>query len=114
MGTGAKKLYCCKSVGRGCPSELPAPSGVPPSGIPGEADTGPYDCNAGYHPCFHCLQRQWSTQVAVVLHKPEQGLPDQHTSVSAEIPLEPVCDEQLCMVAGLACPIFQCMQIFVV
>merc|ERR1719428_1927506 len=58
--TGAKKIYCCKTAGRGCATELPPPSGLPPSGIPGEADTGPYDCNAGYHPCYHCLMRQWS------------------------------------------------------
>jgi len=58
--TGAKKLFCCKTAGRGCPSELPPPSGLPPSGLPGEADMGPYDCNAGYHPCFHCLKQQWS------------------------------------------------------
>merc|ERR1712048_1453916 len=31
---GAKKVYCCKTVGRGCPSELPPPSGAPPSGLP--------------------------------------------------------------------------------
>merc|ERR1711933_573169 len=58
--SGAKKLYCCKTAGRGCPSELPPPSGLPPSGIPGETDIGPYDCNAGYHPCYHCLVHQWS------------------------------------------------------
>merc|ERR1712151_1348599 len=58
--SGAKKLYCCKTAQRGCPSELPPPSGLPPSGIPGEVDTGPYDCNAGYHPCYHCLVHQWS------------------------------------------------------
>jgi len=58
--TGAKKIYCCKTAGRGCATELPPPSGLPPSGLPGEADTGPYDCNAGYHPCFHCLKQQWS------------------------------------------------------
>lgn len=58
--TGAKKIYCCKSVGRGCATELPPPSGLPPSGVPGEADVGPYDCDAGYHNCFHCLKQQWS------------------------------------------------------
>jgi len=58
--TGAKKIYCCKTVGRGCASELPPPSGLPPSGIPGEVDNGPFDCVAGYHPCFHCLKQQWS------------------------------------------------------
>merc|ERR1712113_971486 len=57
---GAKKLYCCRTAGRGCPSELPPPSGLPPSGLPGEQDNGPYDCNAGYHPCFHCLKLHWS------------------------------------------------------
>ena len=29
---GGKKDYCCERVGRGCPSELPPPSGIPPSG----------------------------------------------------------------------------------
>merc|ERR1719384_157240 len=58
--TGAKKMFCCRTAGRGCPSELPPPSGLPPSGLPGEEDNGPFDCNAGYHNCFHCLKRQWS------------------------------------------------------
>merc|ERR550532_2578676 len=58
--SAAKKIYCCRTAQRGCPSELPPPSGLPPSGLPPAPDTGPYDCNAGYHPCFHCLVRQWS------------------------------------------------------
>lgn len=57
---GAKKLYCCKTVGRGCPSELPPPSGIPASGLPPAPDVGPYDCNAGYHPCYTCLVKHWS------------------------------------------------------
>jgi len=58
--SGEKKLYCCRTAHRGCPSELPPPSGLPPSGLPPVADTFQYDCNAGYHPCFECLVRQWS------------------------------------------------------
>jgi len=58
--SGAKKLYCCRTVRKGCPSELPPPSGVPPSGLPPTPDTFRYDCNAGYHNCYTCLQRQWS------------------------------------------------------
>merc|ERR1712187_768117 len=57
---GAKKVYCCRTAGRGCASELPPPSGIPPSGLPPAADTGPYDCEAGYHPCFSCLEKHWS------------------------------------------------------
>merc|ERR1711879_630046 len=58
---GAKKVYCCKTAGRGCASELPPPSGIPASGLPPAPDTGPYDCDAGYHPCFTCLEKHWST-----------------------------------------------------
>merc|ERR1712113_980810 len=58
--SGAKKVFCCRTVHRGCPSELPPPSGLPPSGVPPVPDTFQYDCNAGYHACFHCLVQQWS------------------------------------------------------
>merc|ERR1712110_633705 len=57
---GAKKVYCCRTAGRGCASELPPPSGIPPSGLPPAADTGPYDCVAGYHPVYTCLEKHWS------------------------------------------------------
>jgi hypothetical protein len=58
--SAAKKIYCCKTAQRGCPSELPPPSGLPPSGEPPQPDTFKYDCNAGYHNCYHCLVLQWS------------------------------------------------------
>lgn len=58
--SGAKKLYCCKTVQKGCPSQLPPPSGLPPSGEPAEPDDFHYDCDAGYHDCYHCLVLQWS------------------------------------------------------
>jgi hypothetical protein len=60
--SGQKKLYCCKTANRGCPSELPPPSGAPPSGKPAEPDTSVYDCDAGYHHCMHCLVESWSPQ----------------------------------------------------
>merc|ERR1719411_2390789 len=60
--SGAKKLYCCKTAHRGCPDELPPPSGIPNDGRPPEPDTFQYDCNAGYHPCYHCLLTQWSSK----------------------------------------------------
>merc|ERR1712107_733295 len=37
------------------------PSGLPPSGLPPAADKGPYDCEAGYHPCYKCLVKHWSS-----------------------------------------------------
>merc|ERR1719181_733076 len=58
--SAAKKVYCCKHYSKGCPSQLPPPSGLPPSGEPPLPDTFKYDCNAGYHNCFHCLKLQWS------------------------------------------------------
>jgi hypothetical protein len=58
--SAAKKIYCCKTAQRGCPSQLPPPSGIPPSGEPPKPDTFHYDCNAGYHNCYHCLVLQWS------------------------------------------------------
>lgn len=57
---GGKKIYCCKVAQKGCPSDLPEPSGIPASGIPAAVDEGPYDCNAGYHPCYSCLLKHWS------------------------------------------------------
>merc|ERR1712187_997596 len=27
---------------------------------PGPTTSLPYDCNAGYHGCYHCLIKQWS------------------------------------------------------
>jgi len=57
---GAKKIYCCQTASKGCDSELPKASGLPPSGIPAAPDKGPYDCQAGYHPCFICLVKHWS------------------------------------------------------
>jgi hypothetical protein len=58
--SAAKKVYCCKVANRGCPSELPPPSGKPPSGLPPEPENRVYDCDAGYHPCAHCLEVSWS------------------------------------------------------
>ena len=52
----------CKTANRGCPSELPPPSGLPPSGKPAEPDSNVYDCDAGYHHCMHCLVESWSPQ----------------------------------------------------
>merc|ERR1712087_1006321 len=31
--SAAKKLFCCRTMQRGCPSELPPPSGLPPNGL---------------------------------------------------------------------------------
>merc|ERR1719411_1140603 len=31
--SAAKKLFCCRTAQRGCPSELPPPSGLPPNGL---------------------------------------------------------------------------------
>jgi len=60
--SGEKKLYCCKTARKGCPSELPPPSGLPPKGRSPEPDTFQYDCNAGYRHYSECLERQWSPQ----------------------------------------------------
>merc|ERR1712137_95467 len=63
-----KKAWCCDHGGQGCPTQPPPPiiipsppSGAPPSGLPAAPDTGPYDCEAGYHPCYTCLEKHWST-----------------------------------------------------
>jgi hypothetical protein len=58
--SAAKKLYCCRTAKKGCPSELPPPSGKPQGDAPAEPDSFKYDCNAGYHDCYECLVRQWS------------------------------------------------------
>jgi len=58
--SGEKKIYCCHMAQRGCPSQLPPPSGLPQGSAPPEPDTFQYDCVAGYHNCPACLIRQWS------------------------------------------------------
>jgi hypothetical protein len=60
--SGEKKLYCCKTANKGCPSELPPPSGLPQDDAPPEKDNSVYDCDAGYHHCMHCLELSWSPQ----------------------------------------------------
>lgn len=42
-----KKQFCCKTMGRGCPPSAPTTS-------------LPFDCNSGYHGCYHCLIKNWS------------------------------------------------------
>merc|ERR1712056_13782 len=76
---GAKKVYCCKTVGRGCPSELPPPSGAPPSGLPAAPDTGPYD-RSWIPSVLHVLgEALVHKQVELVLLKEGQGMQEQHT-----------------------------------
>ncbi|CAK0905725.1 unnamed protein product, partial [Prorocentrum cordatum] len=58
--SGEKKIYCCKTANKGCPSELPPPSGLPQGDAPPEEDKSEYDCDAGYHHCMHCLELSWS------------------------------------------------------
>lgn len=78
--SAAKKIFCCKTAGRGCPSELPPPSGLPPSGLPPEPDNHTYDCDAGYHECMHCLEESWSPQ------KIEWCCRNKHKACTGEIP----------------------------
>merc|ERR1712187_238233 len=51
-----KKAFCCSTQGKGCPPTAP-PTPPPP---PAPTTSLPYDCNAGYHGCYHCLIKQWS------------------------------------------------------
>merc|ERR1712217_887177 len=53
-----KKGWCCEHYNVGCPT-TPPPTPAPP---PPQATTSPcpFDCNAGYPPCYHCLKQQWS------------------------------------------------------
>merc|ERR1712014_468281 len=51
-----KKAFCCRTQGKGCPPTAP-PTPPPP---PAPTTSLPYDCNAGYHGCYHCLLKQWS------------------------------------------------------
>merc|ERR1712186_312620 len=48
-----KKAFCCSTQGKACPPT--APPTPPPA-----TTSLPYDCNAGYHGCYHCLIKQWS------------------------------------------------------
>merc|ERR1712187_27248 len=48
-----KKAFCCQTQGKGCPPTAPPTT-------PGPTTSLPYDCNAGYHGCYHCLIKQWS------------------------------------------------------
>merc|ERR1712217_126576 len=51
-----KKVFCCSTQGKGCPPTSP-PTPPPP---PPPTTTLPYDCNAGWHGCYHCLLKMWS------------------------------------------------------
>lgn len=45
----AKKQWCCDHEDRGCPHRAP-----------GRSTSLPYDCEADYTTCYHCLQKRWS------------------------------------------------------
>merc|ERR1711972_150195 len=48
-----KKVWCCSTQGKACPPTAP-PTPPPPT------TSLPFDCNAGYHGCYHCIIKQWS------------------------------------------------------
>jgi len=80
LWTLAKRDWCCKHYGRGCPTHPPTPPvttpcpthpPVPhPVPIPAPAPVPvphpvvptslPYDCNADFLNCYHCLMKRWS------------------------------------------------------
>jgi len=69
-----KKVWCCHERHLGCPGQEPTgaptapptalptalPTSPPPPPPPAPTTSLPFDCNAGYHDCYKCLQRQWS------------------------------------------------------
>mmetsp|Transcript_26582 Transcript_26582/g.76595 ORF Transcript_26582/g.76595 Transcript_26582/m.76595 type:complete len:414 (+) Transcript_26582:3206-4447(+) len=85
----SRRLWCCQQKGAGCPPTTSSPmfdcsAGQAPSAVgwsvakirwccrhrgagcpPVSASTSaPYDCNADFTPCYHCLRRVWSKQKA--------------------------------------------------
>jgi len=58
----AKRDYCCRTARRGCPMPGPAPPAppAPPPPQPAPPISEPYDCQAGYTHCHHCLADKWS------------------------------------------------------
>jgi len=68
LWTLGKKDWCCKHYGRGCPTHppprpQPQPHPVPvpvPAPQPIVHTSLPYDCNADYLNCYHCLMARWS------------------------------------------------------
>jgi len=53
-----KRAWCCAHGGRGC-STTPPPATPPPTTAPATTSL-PYDCNADYISCYHCLEKKWS------------------------------------------------------
>jgi len=81
LWTIARKDWCCKNHGRGCttrppptkpapttvaatlpPRQVPVPIPIPvPTPAPNPGMTSlPYDCNADFTTCYHCLEQRWS------------------------------------------------------
>ena len=79
--SGEKKLYCCKTAGKGCPRELPPPSGLPeprvpvatpsdlpcprapaaaPTNMPAEAPSAHHNCDADFSTKNTCWKKLWN------------------------------------------------------
>jgi len=83
LWTLMKRDWCCKHYGRGCPTHppappttkpppattkppvvvpvpIPAPTPAPVIPHPPALTSLPYDCNADFLNCYHCLMARWS------------------------------------------------------
>jgi len=50
-----KRTWCCANGGRGCSTTAPPATTTPPA-----TTSLPFDCNADYINCYHCLEKKWS------------------------------------------------------
>jgi len=55
-----KRAWCCTHARRGCPTAAPPPVAPLPPVAPPVVTSLPYDCNADYLECYHCLMARWS------------------------------------------------------
>lgn len=73
--SAGKKFYCCATTGRGC--EAAAGQTTTTAAVDAEAL---FDCNAGWHGCYHCLLTEWSVaKLAFCCKYHQRGCPSQVT-----------------------------------
>jgi len=56
-----KQAWCCRHRSRACHADAPPSTTPPPPAVTAPLTTVvPFDCDAGYTTCVHCLKQRWS------------------------------------------------------